>query len=1173
MTKIKDTMEKTKQWLSYWRNSLADAESEKGILNTDDLDVLSNIDGSYFKEGKLPADNKILQTLFKDESKDTQLVEVIYRPRIYKWLLEHVKKKSSISPDYISPLICRLWVSREGFFIPAAYPVIPRDILSPLSQDSFTVWSVEELDIFLTKYSPSFWSYEEALNVLNDEESTFWQDYFHITCKLFACIDERVRQESFTEMKSAFLVKTNSQLGASTHVVKLYDWLSKQTDPLALLTQYTNTEKTSFLPCITRQQSFTHRLGHGSTQYPLAPAQRDALGQVLAMSEGNILAVNGPPGTGKTTFVLSLVASSWVEAALAESEPPLIVAASTNNQAVTNILEAFEKGFEMTQGRFGGRWLSKVKSYGGFFPARSRENSEAGNYQTASFYKEIEQPEQIKRAEEDFLENARVAFDDASLLQVSVVKNRLHAYLVAEHQSLDKLLQAWQTRFEAEAAWLAIDNEPEAFLAKQQAELDYLLVQESAIKQDIKKWRQFCADESLLLCLFGFLPPVARKRRIRRTLFIEESLSEGGQQRIQEVDKLTEQNIEQVLKRWLQLHREALSQHQADLETLLALKAIHEKAREAFLALWLELNMTRPVPNSFDELDETLDVSLRFTLFQLTTHYWEARWLEDCANRIQELEQQAKTGTEKTGLKSVRPRWQRRMKLTPCVVSTLYALPSHMTHQVYEGDDQFRQEYLKEEIDLLIIDEAGQVGPDAAGASISLAKRAVMIGDIYQIKPVVGVVPSVNLGNLFANNLIASQDEITNVSSYSVVGGSAMHVAQESSRYHYLPEAEPGMYLREHRRCLEPIISFCNDLCYQGVLQPLRNTAAVDSSIPPFAYVHVDGRAERLSSGSRVNELEAITIAEWLMTEKERLEKAHGLPLANIIGIASPFKAQSELIKKKCRELGINVGNQSDQVTVGTVHALQGAERPVIIFSMVYSRHADGLFIDQNASILNVAVSRAKDSFIVFGDMQVIANSAAGTPRSLLAKYLLKEEASRLSFCVNKARPDLLLLCNTPKILHNAQAHDQWLKEVLLYSQQRVVIVSPWLSIQKLNEAGLISAFCDAIKRGVNVMIYTDHYFNTRSNNRFDHDKSKLFKQNCAELMSQGVAVRVVNQVHSKLVMVDDLFLCVGSYNWASAVREGKYKNMETSLAYTGSLQEEIKTQLSVLEKHIYASV
>src|SRR5690554_7631277 len=92
----------------------------------------------------------------------------------------------------------------------------------------------------------------------------------------------------------------------------------------------------------------------------------------MAMEEGEILAVNGPPGTGKTTFVLDVVASLWVQAALAEGEPPLIIAASTNNQAVTNILTAFAKDFEETDHPLSGRCLPDLHSSGGDCSAPTR---------------------------------------------------------------------------------------------------------------------------------------------------------------------------------------------------------------------------------------------------------------------------------------------------------------------------------------------------------------------------------------------------------------------------------------------------------------------------------------------------------------------------------------------------------------------------------------------------------------------------------------------------------------------------------------------------------------------------------------------------------------------------------------------------------------------------------
>ena len=62
------------------------------------------------------------------------------------------------------------------------------------------------------------------------------------------------------------------------------------------------------------------------------------------MSDSDILAVNGPPGTGKTTFVLSVVASLWIESALKEEDPN--IAASTKKQAVTNVIDAFGKDFD-----------------------------------------------------------------------------------------------------------------------------------------------------------------------------------------------------------------------------------------------------------------------------------------------------------------------------------------------------------------------------------------------------------------------------------------------------------------------------------------------------------------------------------------------------------------------------------------------------------------------------------------------------------------------------------------------------------------------------------------------------------------------------------------------------------------------------------------------------------
>ena len=43
---------------------------------------------------------------------------------------------------------------------------------------------------------------------------------------------------------------------------------------------------------------------------------------------------------------------------------------------------------------------------------------------------------------------------------------------------------------------------------------------------------------------------------------------------------------------------------------------------------------------------------------------------------------------------------------------------------------------LYDAIDLLIVDESGQVSPELAIPSFSLAKQAILVGDVEQIEPI-----------------------------------------------------------------------------------------------------------------------------------------------------------------------------------------------------------------------------------------------------------------------------------------------------------------------------------------------------------------------------------------------------------------------------------------------------
>src|SRR5690606_13190621 len=241
---------------------------------------------------------------------------------------------------------------------------------------------------------------------------------------------------------------------------------------------------------------------------------------------------------------------------------------------------------------------------------------------------------------------------------------------------------------------------------------------------------------------------------------------------------------------------------------------------------------------------------------------------------------------------------------------------------------------------------------------------------LQQIEPISSLTAAVDTGNLIEAGLLPSGGGREALQALDMVGltsrsGSTMRLAQSACRFHPYPELERGLYLFEHRRCYDEIISFCNDLCYKGTLQPMRGPAE-EGLLRPMGYLHIDGMAMS-AGGSRFNPLEAETIAAWLAANAGRLKALYGKRLEDIVGIVTPFGRQVREIRNACAAHGIDVGRQG--MTVGTVHALQGAERDVVIFSPVYSKHADGGFIDLSPSMINVAVSRAKDAFLVFGDM------------------------------------------------------------------------------------------------------------------------------------------------------------------------------------------------------------
>uniref|UniRef100_UPI003523B40E AAA domain-containing protein n=1 Tax=Salmonella enterica TaxID=28901 RepID=UPI003523B40E len=173
--------------------------------------------------------------------------------------------------------------------------------------------------------------------------------------------------EQYELAEHGYIVKTAQSGGASFHILSLYDHLLVCKKDVPLFNRFASREVHAAESLLPPEAKFSDRIGHSGDKFPLAKAQRDALSHFLDARHGDILVVNGPPGTGKTTLVLSIIATQWARAALEKAEPPVIIATSTNNQAVTNIIEAFGKDFSQGTGAMAGRWLPELKSFGAYF--------------------------------------------------------------------------------------------------------------------------------------------------------------------------------------------------------------------------------------------------------------------------------------------------------------------------------------------------------------------------------------------------------------------------------------------------------------------------------------------------------------------------------------------------------------------------------------------------------------------------------------------------------------------------------------------------------------------------------------------------------------------------------------------------------------------------------------
>jgi predicted RecB family nuclease len=259
-------------------------------------------------------------------------------------------------------------------------------------------------------------------------------------------------------------------------------------------------------------------------------------------------------------------------------------------------------------------------------------------------------------------------------------------------------------------------------------------------------------------------------------------------------------------------------------------------------------------------------------------------------------------------------------------------------------------------IDVLLVDEAGQMALANVVAVSQAAKSMVLLGDPQQLEqPKQGWHPDgVDASGL--EHLLAGHQTIS---------------------------ANRGVFLPTTWRLAPPLCRFTSEVFYEGRLQPGprldRQRISGVNEFPPsgLGLVTVTHDGNRNTSPEEVDVVETLIArltagAEW-MDVNGRTKR---LTPSDIL-VVSPYNAQVARLEERLGAHGPRAG---------TVDRFQGQEAPVVIYSMATSRPEDaphGMEFLFSLNRLNVATSRALALAIVVASPRLF-EAECRTPRQML---------------------------------------------------------------------------------------------------------------------------------------------------------------------------------------------
>lgn len=234
--------------------------------------------------------------------------------------------------------------------------------------------------------------------------------------------------------------------------------------------------------------------------------------------------------------------------------------------------------------------------------------------------------------------------------------------------------------------------------------------------------------------------------------------------------------------------------------------------------------------------------------------------------------------------------------------------------------------------DMTVMDEASQCNTAVGLVPVIRGRNLMLVGDPQQLNPVILL------------------DEVTNQKLRKKYGAAEEYDYRRNSIYKAFlacDSVSDEVLLRCHYRCNRKIIDFNNQKYYNSKLLILSESKEPQ----PLVYVNVaDG-------GTYYKNTAPAEVEEIIRFAAQNKDKS--------IGVITPFVNQKKAIEQRLLQERMN------HVTCGTVHAFQGDEKDVVLFSTAITDETyAGTYewLKNNKELINVATSRAKEQLIVLSN-------------------------------------------------------------------------------------------------------------------------------------------------------------------------------------------------------------